>query len=470
MEAPSTDLRDPPKTWMGALWRYHPRLVVAALLVVSGLVAWRLAVHYTSHPPAVTRSAAELQIDVSRATGAQREPVATAGAGGLLAASEDDSGRIRVYRSNGDGRGWRSTLLPSPLRCAQDPAVAAGGGRAYVAFVAAPRCPSPVGGFPLAGKLVLAGSGGGGWKLATPVPGVAREPALAVDERPGSPHRGRLYLSWVRGAGDDDRALLVSHSDDAGRSWSRSGRVAPAFNSPSEASLAVGTGGRLYLAFADDDFSGVWVTRAEGAAFARPERVALYASTRFIICIDRGKAAIVAQPLRCVGPRPTISVDRRGDVYVSYAADEANRTQGVFAAVFSPGLRWIVRDPLTKAGVRIGQSDPLGRKSDQFLPVSALGADGSFWACWYDTAGDWSQKQAWFTCAVSRDRGRSWSRPFRAANRPSIEFETSRAGYGDGAGLAILGDTAHPLWTDTRRVASLREEIYATSLAARELR
>jgi hypothetical protein len=95
------------------------------------------------------------------------------------------------------------------------------------------------------------------------------------------------------------------------------------------------------------------------------------------------------------------------------------------------------------------------------------------WACFYDTSGDPSRQQAWFSCTSSRN-GRRWSRPVRAArdsSSPEVLWEDARVyafgdiiGYGGYTGLAAAGGVVHPLWIDTRDLAGNKQEIFAARL------
>ena len=42
-------------------------------------------------------------------------------------------------------------------------------------------------------------------------------------------------------------------------------------------------------------------------------------------------------------------------------------------------------------------------------------------------------------------------------------------GYGDYEGLAVSAGVAHPIWTDSRQLRTLREELYTTRLTAADL-
>ena len=52
----------------------------------------------------------------------------------------------------------------------------------------------------------------------------------------------------------------------------------------------------------------------------------------------------------------------------------------------------------------------------------------------------------------------------RAPGADSINGGLRRE-YGDYEGLAAAGGVAHPIWTDTRRLRTLREEVFTTTLS-----
>ena len=71
-----------------------------------------------------------------------------------------------------------------------------------------------------------------------------------------------------------------------------------------------------------------------------------------------------------------------------------------------------------------------------------------------------------YRCSVSRDGARTWAAPIRAA---SVASDATQPGanlraYGDYQGLAVTNGVAHPIWTDTRDLSTLAEEIYTTRL------
>jgi hypothetical protein len=118
----------------------------------------------------------------------------------------------------------------------------------------------------------------------------------------------------------------------------------------------------------------------------------------------------------------------------------------------------------------VAQVNPLEgiRGPDQFLPTAAVDrADGRLWACYYQSVGR-SRRLARFTCTASDDGGSSWSRPVAVARKPSDESRRPanvENGYGDYEAVVAANGRALAAWTDGRRLATRREEIYAAPLA-----
>jgi hypothetical protein len=261
----------------------------------------------------------------------------------------------------------------------------------------------------------------------------------------------------------------LSHSDNGGRTWSKpvkveEGRVL------TYASVAVGPRGAVYVAWDDADEFGIWMARSldGGKSFVGHRKVASFVAVTIPHC---GSGIVIpAQPRTCVNSNPIVSVDTSrgsyaGRVYVSYARTEFRGRQAAHLAIFDPQLRRISPHPETREGRPVA---PLSatRGADQFWPQSAVDAsNGTVWVCFYDTLGDPANKQAFYSCTISRNGGRTWRRAVRAASVASDETVPGALGhYGYHQGVTALGGIAHPIWTDTRELADLEEEIYTTSL------
>jgi hypothetical protein len=181
-----------------------------------------------------------------------------------------------------------------------------------------------------------------------------------------------------------------------------------------------------------------------------------------------------ADPRSCIQANPILSVDTSGGrysgrVYLSYAGTGFTGVAGASLSTFDSRLRPIAGYPLLRYH-RVVTRFPGAKGSEQFWPQSAVDpSDGSLWLCFYDTAGDAAGKSAHYSCAVSRDGGRTWTRPVRVASKPSDETQPGARQYGYYQGLAVAGGVAHPMWTDTRDLADRSEEVYTARVRLDDL-
>lgn len=134
----------------------------------------------------------------------------------------------------------------------------------------------------------------------------------------------------------------------------------------------------------------------------------------------------------------------------------------IFLAVLNPRLRRLftraIEPPVATAD------------RDEFDPTVAVDqSTGRVWLCFYLSSSG-RRTLATYSCTSSRDGGSRWSRVTSAASVPSDE--TQAGAYNNGLaseyaaynGLVAAGGRAHPVWTDTRRLRELGEEIYTTTL------
>ena len=388
----------------------------------------------------------------------------------LLGGSGSFERANRVYSSTDGGATWSSEPLPLPRALCSygDPAVTIDvTGRQYYAFLAGGCLDFDV----KQVSLVLATRADAlsAWTARKPaIPGAATfndKEAIAVDTSPASAHVGRLYLAWSRFFRPSSAfEIVVAHSDDGGATWSRAARVTGTGGaSQTYASVATGADGAVYVAWLTLDQHVVFARSTDGGDhFERGVLVTLAAQLPAGPC-HFGGTGIPAQPKRCIASAPLLTVDRvRGRVYVTWgAAGPGGREQNVYVSAF---------DAATLAPVveEVQMNPPDGAiVSDQFLPASAVDETaGRLWACWYDTTGDRTRKRTRYTCSASSDDGATWAAPMQAATTSSnltVRAATSFE-YGDYAGLAVANGIAHPMWTDSRRLAKSAEEIYTTAL------
>jgi BNR repeat-like domain len=434
---------------------------------------------YTAAVPveALAAGTTEREVDVSNAAGSQNEPAIAVDPTNpdiLIASSNSLVSPMSVYTSTDGGLSWSAQAVPPdrpPGICLGDPAVTIDTrGRQYFAFLRDVPCGSndaPT------GLMVATRSGPRErWRLPTDsLAGALRstesndKPAITADTSPQSPHNDQVYVAWARAVDSHVHAIVVSHSDDGGRTWSTPVRVDDSSVDSGYPSIATGPEGEVYVAWHpfEEDRIVIAASFDGGRTFGSART----------IDVKRNRSScpaswpIPAQATRCVRPNPIVTVDStrgryRGRVYVTYENKGSDGTQDVFLAAFNRLLAPLLGAP---TGRRLSVA-PLRYRSDQFWPASAVDQrSGTLWVCFYDTAGDKARHLTWFSCTRSRDGARNWTPIARVARVPSNATGgwVSPFQYGDYEGLAVANGVAHPIWTDTRLGrTSLSEEIFTT--------
>ncbi len=422
------------------------------------------------------------EVDVSNLPDAQSETAIAIDPSNsriLLAGSNSFAeGTMRAYGSTDGGATWQATTVyPAPKHledtCSADPGVAIGrDGRQYFSFVRSTPCQL---GHP---RLYVASRAGPGEPWGTPVPVAplhgARfddKPAITVDRSPVSRYAGRVYVAWTRVTHDGAFDMLVSSSVDGGRTWSVPHRANRTGEQESYVTLATSRRGTVYVAWHDVSAFRVNIVRSTdgGVEFGLEHEVVAFA----IVTIPSCGAGIVipAQRLTCAQPNPIVSVDtstgpHAGRVYVTYTLTDFQGDKGIAVTVFDSRLRPLAGYPVGGKALLIAP-EPAKVNADQFWAASAVDpASGNLWACFYDTRGDPARTSAFYSCTFSADGGTTWARLIHAATVASDETQpgADTHEYGDYEGLAVAGGIAHPVWTDSRDLGTLAEEVYTTAL------
>jgi len=457
--------------------RRLPALLGRALAVAAALL-----------PAAGAEWAAGPEVRVSNLPGPQNEATIAIDPSDdriLLGGSNSFSeGVMRVYASTDGGLTWTAdTPYPKPASteesCAADPGVAIDlRGRQYYSFIRSTPCRTAP------PRLFIASRSGPAAPWSEPVLvaplRAARfddKPAIAVDASPVSPYRNRVYVAWSRVSRIGVFSIMLSHSDDGGHTWSRPVKVNGTGRQVSYASIAVGRKGTVYVAWDDITNFHIKIARStDGGAHFEPERTAAAFS---IVTIPHCGSGIVipAQRLTCTHANPIVTIDTSrgrysGRVYVSYAQTEFYGNRGAHVTILNNRLRTLAGYPLTREGLPVAPAGR-GQRSDQFWPQSAVDAStGTLWVCFYDTRGDPKRKQAFYSCTISKDGGKTWAKPVHAASVASDETQPGADPheYGDYQGLAVANGVARPIWTDSRDLETLAEEIYTTRLTEADFR
>ena len=440
------------------------RLAVEAAVVFGTLVAvvgGIVAYHELRGGIGSPYPAAAPNVDVSHAFEVQSEVSAVDNPRNpqdLVAGSNDERYDTRLYESLDGGRTWTSRPgfpVRSKEGCGRgDPALASDlSGRIYYALLVQSVCDES------ALRLVVAmrDPGQEGWRASEVLRGgggADDKPAIAVDLA-----TGRVYVAWTR-IRDDAEHVLLSPSDDLGRTWSRPVEVGEPSDSTSIAALASAPYGDVYVALADFSDGSIWVSRSrDGGRTFESRRVATYAVGDAVTCGETlSGVSIPAQPQRCINPDPRLATAPDGRVYLTWNDEDADGTEAVWFTAFSRSLRVVV--PARRLAHR--------RKSDQFFASLVSDILNDPVACFYDTAGDPRRVHTWFTCTASNTGGRTWNPPIRAADVPSDETtEADPNEYGDYEALVLAAGDAHPFWTDSRDLARYEEIFTATIPLAR---
>ena len=438
-------------------------------------------IYAAAFPLSLASAAPGRQVDVSNAPGSQNEPaiaVDPSNPNVLIASSNSVISPQSVYTSVDGGGSWSAQAVPADRpdgRCLGDPAVTIDtGGREYFAFLRDVPCGGPE---PSVGLFVATRAGPrGGWFVpGQPLAGPLQagesndKPAITADTSASSPFRDRAYVVWARSRSSEPQAIVLSHSDDGGATWSAPTRVDDSRVDSGYPSVATGPGGEVYAAWHPFDEDRIVVA----ASFDGGEH---FGGAR-TVDVKRSRSScpaswpVPAQARRCVRPNPIVSADSsegpyRGRVYVTYGNKASDGTQDVYVAAFDRSLSPVLGAPAGRR-VAIGRRPRrLRYRADQFWVASAVDRQsGVLWACFYDTAGDRTRLGTWFSCACSASGGSRWSAIGRVASVRSDETApwASPLQYGDYEGLAVSDGIAHPIWTDSRRGRSpLREEIFTT--------
>jgi BNR repeat-like domain len=379
----------------------------------------------------------------------------------LLGAAQEGrlaSGAARAdgfYSSRNGGRTWRRGLLPGVTRTsggrfdrATDPVVAFGpDGTAFYASLALDFA----GGKPTSGALLLSRSRDGGRTWGAPQTVAAStattsldEPWLAADAGTASSRRGALYIAWTRADSavqPSTTRIEVSHSTDGGFTWSRGVTASGRDRYPSEAKLAVGPDGAVFLVYGQsaprDVRERVRVVRSidGGTSWSSPRTIA----TRSPPPLDGLRS----------GPGLATAVDASSARLHVVWVDAVHGRAVLLASRSSTGGRGWAR-PVRVDGGRL-------HGAEVTPAVAAVG--GSVHVLFYtrDVPGRALYDVLY---AQSLDGGTSFGRPLRVTSRPFDVRPSVRSNglpfLGDYIGIVATRTFAQAIWVQPRAAAARR--------------
>ncbi len=421
----------------------------------------------------------------------------------LLAGSNDTeliSGKAKAalgyYTSFDGGATWLNGQVPNAgFALTADPAVGFDRlGNAYYAIIAFDL---GLGGQALGGAIQVSRSSDGGQTFETPVTVEEStsdaifedKPYLVVDTNPGSPFLNSVYIVWTRfhfNSADNylESPIFFSASRDGGRTWS-----APMEISGTNASACTFSGTPLpYDGRCKEDQFGSPVVGPDGTLFVAFENGQAvndgnFRSQYLVVKSSNGgdtwsvpvRASDIIHdgasdyPINVVG-RQTLSnsqfrVNSAGNLCI-------DPMRGTLFVVWSDNRNGTAADTNTdvfmvsssNGGATWSQPRDIARLGDQFYPWGAVGPDGTLNVSFMDRSYDPANSQYGITLARAPVHGSiTLQRVDTGLSDPNhARWFSSRTGgkttfLGDYTGLAVGSDgVAHPVWTDMRRVVTVR--------------
>jgi hypothetical protein len=290
------------------------------------------------------------------------------------------------------------------------------------------------------------------------------KPMITVDNQPGS-QQGTVYVAWditPGGAGGKSAVtgILISHSTDQGRTFSAPVFASAINNGPVGdigADPFVGPDHTVYVAWHTDigkTFLAVSKSTDGGQIFG-PTNVIAPTQITFDIAIPsmNSRRALVY---------PACGADSHNTLFCSWMDGNLTTGTDIFVSkLTSGGTTW-------SPAMRVND-DPTSLVNDHFNQWLAVDpVDGSINLSWNDTRNDPSRLSTDIFYARSTNGGLSFAPNVQVTTAPTNETCCGADlgnQYGDYEGIAALGGSIHPVWTDRRAsVAALDEEVFTATI------
>jgi hypothetical protein len=295
------------------------------------------------------------------------------------------------------------------------------------------------------------------------------KPYITVDTNPASPLRDTIYAAWdtATGGSSSSNAILVSRSTDRGSTFSQPVTASTTLGGSHQvigANPFVGPDGTLYVAWNDILQNTIAESSSSnGGHTFGPTHVVATKQAAFDVGIPSMNTRRALIYPAC-GADTSMGASR-GTLYCSWIdTTAANGTDVFLSRSTDGGSTW--------SSPRRVNDDPSGVANDQFnqwLSVDPI--DGSVNLSWNDTRNDPTHVSTDIYYGRSTTAGLSFAPNIRVTSAPTDE---SCCGanlgnqYGDYEGIAALGGTVHPVWTDRRAsVSDLDEEVFTATLTAK---
>ncbi len=279
--------------------------------------------------------------------------------------------------------------------------------------------------------------------------------SMSVDDNPGSPYYGSVYVTWVQFNGYGTHSpVQVAYSRDGARSFSTPIQITKGpIRNNQDARIAIGPDGTLYLTF-DNGIQGgkgtanyVSVSRDGGATWSAPTVFSLYNNP---VCLYPPYCYNIAGgAFRGPSSYPAPAFDPvRNRLDVVYSDIDVDGRAKVF-------FTWAPADAATSAAAWATPSVVAPSSGDRFGAELSIGPGGRL-DVMFDDRSYSGNALVDVTYAVSTDGGATWS----ATRVSKSGFDASQYGVpcgscaggirpflGDYNGIASLGERAVMTWT-----------------------
>ena len=323
-----------------------------------------------------------------------------------------------IYYTTNGGTSWNSTAFP--YSNAGDPVICADSlGNFYMALLSSSVTSIPV---------YKSTDGGASWTFLTSVGSAQVDKEWIAADVTGGPYQNNVYVAFVNFS--SGASVDFWRSTDNGSSFSFTGNMGSGTPNPGP-NIAVGPGGRVYLAWYNGTGTGLRVSSDGGASFSAAVTASAHTTPGVLNSIGR---YVLKADIRVNG-MPQIAVDmssgsRRGYVYNVYAANPPG-----------PDAASVFCTRSTDGGATWNWTTPVQVNNDltffdQWMTDVCVDNSGRVWVYWWDSRNDPSNLLTETWGAVSTDGGVTFSN-FMISNQ---NFNPNSIRIFQGSNHYYLGD------------------------------
>lgn len=260
---------------------------------------------------------------------------------------------------------------------------------------------------------------------------------IAADANLASSFADRLYVAWDRNKGNN-QILLVSFSSDQGKTWSKPEQINDGrskFERVIYAFPAVAPDGTVHVLWHDYALTTIFIDKSTDGGSTWGNDVAV-ASTNIGFGVDIG-----CNGGRSMTPAPQMAINSSGDIFIVFASDSI-AGPGLDLDVFltkstDGGATWSA--PLRVSSTSTGH---------QYNPAIAIDSLGEINVNYLDRRDDTGNCRTHTYLSQSTDGGATFA-DARVTDVDSL-FDGNPNGPGDYSGIACLGNTCYPYFSDHR--------------------